>query len=167
MILFSSSKRKDISDVLLMKTYSRLTIRRRRSCLVRFILLCLCIGLLLQIKNYVFKFWSGQISISDTSCTNRSYSKPVLNCSGEPLEKWCQNQQRFCNDCLVIYNNLFVLTRSAVLQPKLAGGKRLGGENVEEVLNQPEQDEYFQFEQDFLKVTISLLPFETTFDDIL
>lgn len=139
------------------KNYSILTVRRRRSCLLRFVVVLLCIGLFLQIKPYVLNSSFGQIFINDTPCVNRSYSKPVLNCSGEPLRKWCQNHVRFCNDCLIVYNNLFVLTRSALLQPKLAKGKRIGGEKMEEVLNQPESDEYFDFKQDFLQVKFVFL----------
>jgi hypothetical protein len=59
-----------------------------------------------------------------------------------------------CNACLIVYNKLFAITRSAILQPKLATGKRLGGENIQEVLNQPEQDEYFHFEQNFIQVNL-------------
>ena len=54
-----------------------------------------------------------------------------------------------------MYDKIFVLTRSVILQPKFAKGKRLGGEDIENVLNQPEQDEYFQFENEFIKVILS------------
>lgn len=136
-----------------MKNLPRLNIRRRRYFLLRIIILLLCICLFLQIKYDIFSTIPGKITvIPDVSCANLSFNNPVLNCSGEPLQHWCQNQKRFCNGCFIIYHNLFVLTRSAIIQPKLATGKRIGGEDLEEVWNQPEHDEYFQFERDFIQV---------------
>lgn len=138
---------------MLPKNLPRLNIRRRRYFVLRLIILLLCICLFLQIKYDFFNAIPRTISvIPDASRSNLSLSNPVLNCSGEPLQRWCQNQKRFCNDGLIIYHDLFVLTRSAIIQPKLATGKRIGGEDLKDVWNQPEKDEYFQFEHDFIQV---------------
>jgi hypothetical protein len=58
----------------------------------------------------------------------------------------------FCDPYFIVYNNLFAVTRSVILQPEFAKGKRIGGENIQDVINQAEQDEYFIFYKNFIKV---------------
>jgi hypothetical protein len=134
------------------KSYSRLSIRRRRQFLSRIIIIIICVSLFVQIKYNVFHFSFTKILINNMSCGNISFNKPILNCSGDPLTQWCRNELNLCNSCFIVYNNLFPVTRSVILQPEFAKGKRIGGENIQDVLNQPEKDEYFQFEKQFIKV---------------
>jgi len=92
-------------------------------------------------------------------CTNDNLllKKTILNCSGDPLKQWCENEFKLSDPYLIIYKNLFAITRLVILQPEFAKGKRIGGENIQDVLNQPEQDEYFQFEKEFIKVIFRLV----------
>ena len=76
----------------------------------------------------------------------------ILNCTGDPLSTWCATEMKYCNSFLLIYKKLFFLTRSAILQTIHAEGKRVGGEQIQAVLNQAESDEYFHFKKDFLQV---------------
>jgi hypothetical protein len=131
--------------------------RRRRYYLLRIISILICIGLFFQIKYNVFYSTSKKSVNNNTSCTNVSFNNPILNCSGDPLKQWCENEMKLCNSNLIVYNKLFLVTRSVILQPKFATGKRLGGEDIELVLNQPEKHEYFYFEKEFVKVKVFLL----------
>ena len=81
----------------------------------------------------------------------------VFDCSGDPLKQWCEHQTHICDSSLIIFNQLFAKTHSVVLQAKLANGKRHGGENLSDVLNQDERDEYFHFEKEFIKVIYLLI----------
>jgi hypothetical protein len=137
---------------MLTKNYSRFSIRRRRYFISRLLIFILFIGLILQIRYNIFNSLTRKFFINNTTSVNLSFTELTLDCSGDPLQQWCQNQMNLCHTCLIIYNKLFVITRSVILQPKLATGKRIGGENIQDVLNQPEQDEYFHFEKDFIKV---------------
>ncbi len=76
----------------------------------------------------------------------------MLDCTGDPLIKWCTNQIHLCNSSLIIFNKLFVKTDSIILQTKLAKGTRQGGEELINVLNQSENNEYFHFEKGFIQV---------------
>ena len=135
------------------KCYSKTSsLRRRRYYLLRMIFILLCIYLFFQIKYNGIYSASNKNLINNTSCTNISFIKPILNCSGDPLQKWCQHEISLCNSSIYVYNKLFLVTRSVILQPELAQGKRVGGEDIQQVLNQREQDEYFHFKKGFLKV---------------
>jgi hypothetical protein len=135
------------------KNYSRLSnLRHHRYYLPRIIVILICICSFFQLKYSFIDLVSKNILISVTIPKNVLFNKPILNCSGDPLKQWCENEIDLCNSSLIQYNELFLLTRSVILQPKLATGKRLGGEDIEHVLNQPEKDEYFHFEKEFIKV---------------
>ncbi len=136
------------------KNHSKVFTRRCRLYLLRIIVVILCVCLFLQIKYSVFHLSSKKTFENVSIRTNVLFSKPLLNCSGDPLQQWCRNEAELCDSYLIVYNHLFVVTHSAILQPKLAIGKRIGGENIKDVLNQPEQDEYFHFEKDFIKVNL-------------
>ncbi|CAF4776785.1 unnamed protein product, partial [Rotaria sp. Silwood1] len=91
--------------------------------------------------------------------TSQMFKDSILNCSDDPLKQWCENEVKLCNSSLIIYNKLFAITHSIILQPKLAKGKRLGGENIQDVLNQHEHDEYFQFEKEFIQLPCNIQEF--------
>jgi hypothetical protein len=90
--------------------------------------------------------------MNSTLGTDILFTKTILNCSGDPVKQWCENEMNLCNSSLIVYKKLFLVTRSVILQPKLAKGKRLGGEDMRTILNQPEQDEYFHFNKEFIQV---------------
>ncbi|CAF4321666.1 unnamed protein product [Rotaria sordida] len=120
-----------------------------------FIILCWYWFLNIQITSINLSF---KIT-NKTILQNKSlllFNEPTLNCSGDPLEQWCQNQIKLCNSSLIVYNKLFIITHSIILQPEFAQGKRLGGENIQDVLNQPEENEYFHFQKEFIKVNLFL-----------
>jgi hypothetical protein len=127
-------------------------LRYRRYYLSRIILILICICLLIQLKYSFIDFVSNNISISIATRKKNVFMLPILNCSGDPLKQWCENEMKLCNSSLIVYNQLFLVTRSVILQPKFATGKRLGGEDIRHVLNQPEKDEYFHFTKEFIKV---------------
>ncbi len=126
--------------------------RRRRRCLLYLLLILLCICLFFQIYCTFNSPSTKHILINVTTLNNISSNKSRLNCSGDPLQQWCENQMHLCNSSLIVYNKLFLVTRSVILQPKFAQGARVGGEDIQQVLNQREQDEYFHFEKGFVKV---------------
>jgi hypothetical protein len=136
------------------KSHSRIFTRRCRLYLLRTIAVILCVCLFLQIKYGVFHLISKKTFENVFIHATVSFSKPILDCSGDPLQQWCRHEVKLCNPYLIVYENLFVVTHSVILQPKLAKGKRIGGENIQEILNQPEQDEYFHFEQNFIQVNL-------------
>ncbi|CAF0949211.1 unnamed protein product [Rotaria sordida] len=75
--------------------------------------------------------------------------------------QWCQNQIHICNSSVIIFNKLFIKTHSIILQTKFAKGKRNGGKDLNKVLKQNENDEYFHFEKDFIQFSCNiLLPIE-------
>jgi hypothetical protein len=133
------------------KHYLVLINRRRRRCALNVFLILLCIYLFFQM-HYTFM---NPLSIKNLKSMIRQkyvFKLSILNCSEDPLQQWCENQMHLCNSSLIVYNKLFLVTRSVILQPKLAQGKRLGGEDIQQVLNQREEDEYFHFEKGFLQV---------------
>jgi hypothetical protein len=110
--------------------------------------ICLCLLFLIQ-----YDFSDENLS------KNPSPIKPItLDCTDDPLQQWCQNQIHLCNSSLIIFNQLFAKTHSVILQRQFAIGKRQGGEELNNVLNQPENDEYFDFKQDFIQVIYALIP---------
>jgi hypothetical protein len=137
---------------MLAKFYSILSSRRRRHLLLRIIIIILCACLFFQIKYDVFHSLSKKNLISNISHINLLFDQRVLNCSGDPVKQWCENEVKLCDPYLIVYNRLFVVTHSVILQPEFAKGKRIGGENIQDVLNQDEKDEYFHFEKEFIKV---------------
>jgi len=142
---------------MLIKNYLILPIRRHRHYLLRTIPIIVCICLCFQIKYSFTNHSLPQNTIINISTyENVPLKKTILDCSGDPLKIWCEKEVKLCDPYLVVYNNLFVVVRSAILQPKFAKGKRIGGENIQDVLNQPESDEYFRFEKDFIQVQSSL-----------
>jgi len=94
---------------------------------------------------------------NDSSLNQLSSDQLILDCTGDPLTKWCENQIHLCNSSLIIFNKLFVQTNSIILQMKLAKGNRQGGEDLKNVLNQTENNEYFHFEKGFIQVIYSCL----------
>ncbi|CAF1317443.1 unnamed protein product [Rotaria sordida] len=129
-----------------------------------FIILCWYWFLNIQITSINLSF---KIT-NKTILQNKSlllFNEPILNCSGDPLEQWCQNQIKLCNSSLIVYNKLFIITHSIILQPEFAKGKRLGGENIQDVLNQPEEDEYFHFQKEFIKLPCDIQEFHDRIPD--
>ncbi|CAF1463117.1 unnamed protein product [Rotaria sordida] len=129
-----------------------------------FIILCWYWFLNIQITSINLSF---KIT-NKTILQNKSlllFNEPTLNCSGDPLEQWCQNQIKLCNSSLIVYNKLFIITHSIILQPEFAQGKRLGGENIQDVLNQPEENEYFHFQKEFIKLPCDIQEFHDRIPD--
>jgi hypothetical protein len=137
---------------MLAKCYSILSARRRRPVLSRIIIIILCACLFFQIKYDVFNPLFNKNLTSNISRVNPLFDKTILNCSGDPLKHWCENEVKLCDPYLIVYNHLFFITHSVILQPEFAKGKRIGGENIQDVLNQAEQDEYFHFDKGFIEV---------------
>ena len=136
------------------KNYPKAFTRRCRLYLFRSIVIVVCVGVFLQIKYSAFDFISKKSIENSVVPDKLSPKKLTLDCTGDPLQQWCETQVELCDAHLVVYNKTFVMTKEAILEPKLATGKRTGGENIQDVLNQPEGDEYFHFQKDFLKVNL-------------
>jgi hypothetical protein len=126
-----------------------LIIDRRHRYYYNIILLCFCLFLLFLL-NYDFP--KRDSSFQKFFCN----PSPIIDCTGDPLKQWCKNPIHLCNSSLIIFNKLFAKTHSIILQTKFAQGKRQGGEDLNNVLNQTEKDEYFHFEKGFIQV-INLL----------
>ncbi|CAF0779939.1 unnamed protein product [Didymodactylos carnosus] len=77
-----------------------------------------------------------------------------MTAGGELFSNWCKNQQNFCSSSLIVYDQLFALTRSILINPKLAIGSQ-GGENIQDVLNRAENAEFYQFSKGFIQVPCS------------
>ncbi|CAF3425584.1 unnamed protein product [Rotaria sp. Silwood1] len=89
----------------------------------------------------------------DSSYKQLLYDQTNFDCFDDPLITWCQNQIHICNSSLIIFNKLFAKTQSIILQRKFAQGKRKGGEDLDKVLNQNENDEYFHFNKSFIQLS--------------
>ena len=132
-------------------------IRRRRYYLFNTIFIIVCCGLFFHIRHSSSNSPSETLHETAPVSENILLNKILLNCSDDLLKQWCKNQVHLCNSSLVVYNQLFVVTRSVILQPILAYGKRLGGEDIKDVMNQTEQIEYFQFDKNFIRVISSII----------
>ena len=64
------------------------------------------------------------------------------------FESWNSTKKMFCSNTFFIFTREFALARDIVLDPSHAKGI-LGGEDLEDVLNQKESDEYFTFTKGF------------------
>ena len=117
-----------------------------------FISVCFCLLFLIQ------NDFSGENLLKNPS----PIKQITLDCTDDPLQQWCQNQIHLCNSSLIIFYQLFAKTHSVILQRKFAVGKRQGGEELNDVLNQSENDEYFHFEKDFIQVIYALIPNKKT-----
>ncbi|CAF4233075.1 unnamed protein product, partial [Rotaria sordida] len=148
------------------KCCSKLSIRRCRQYLFYTIFIILSFSLFLNIKYGLINHSSettNKILLQNESLL--LFKESTLNCSGDPLEQWCQHQIKLCNSSLIVYNKLFIITHSIILQPEFAQGKRLGGENIQDVLNQPEEDEYFHFQKEFIKLPCDIQEFHDRIPD--
>ncbi|CAF0931217.1 unnamed protein product [Didymodactylos carnosus] len=70
------------------------------------------------------------------------------------FSQWCKNQVNFCSSSVIVYDQLFALTRSVILNSKLVIGSQ-GGEDIQDVLNQSEDVEFYQFKQGFIQIPCS------------
>lgn len=122
----------------------------RRHCYYYYIILIFFCLFLLFLFNYDFP------KIDSSFQKFISNPSPLIDCNGDPLKQWCENPIHLCNSSLIIFNKLFAKTHSIILQTKFAQGRRQGGEDLNNVLNQTENDEYFHFEKGFIQV-INLL----------
>ena len=140
-----------------LKSFLRQCFRRRCSIVLNIVLILVCLVVYLS-KNSKIK--SLELSLSSpvisnrTSCTPIVFDQTRLNCTGDPAKKWCENQSNRCSNALITFNGLFAITHSAVINREMIKGKRLGGEQIQDVLNQFENDEYFQYQSGFLQVRI-------------
>jgi len=91
-------------------------------------------------------------SNKNLSFVQRRINSITFDCTGEPLKFWCQNEIHRCNSSIIVFNKLFVRTNSLVLRIEHLKGKRRGGEDLQQVLNQTEEDEYFHFAKGFIQV---------------
>ena len=141
---------------MLTKCLSRIFIRRYRPWILYTIILCLCIYIYYQntVISNISSDSNSEDSLSNVTCQHVTFNKPELNCSGDPLRQWCDNAVHLCDSSLIIYHKLFIITHSTIVQRQFAQGKRSGGEEIHAVLNQPEQDEYFQFGKNFIQVNL-------------
>jgi hypothetical protein len=150
-----------------MKYFPRWCVRRSRySYVLNIILITTCITLLYQVKFHKIKHDISTTLITNQSlCTNTTITyQTKLNCFGEPAQQWCENMVDACPSALTIFMNLFAITYRVILQPKLAKGKRLGGENIQDVLNQAESDEYFNFDQGFIQVRFNRMSISSSYE---
>lgn len=141
------------------KLLNRQTFRRRY-----FYVLILFVVIVLTVtwsKHYRPRLIEAQKEIlsfgTPINCSLTPFDRNRFNCSGEPAEKWCKATQQRCGSSMITFLNLFSITSSAVIDRNHAKSKRSGGERVEDVLNQDENDEYFRFEKDFLQVKLFFL----------
>ena len=139
---------------MLIKRYSIFFIHRLRRYRFRVVFISLCLCLYFPVKHS-FTNPLFETTFLDNLFNTKVLDEVKLNCSGDPLKQWCANQINFCDSSLIVYNQSFVLTRLVILQANLAKGKRLGGEDIKKVLNQPEKYECFRFENEFIKVILS------------
>lgn len=116
---------------------------------------CFC-ALVLIINNFPKRISNIYIFNSNSLYKDLTQNSEHLDCFGDPLMKWCYNQIHLCNSSLIIFNKLFLKTNSIILNPEYAKGKTKGGEDLNKVLNQNENDEYFQFEKNFIQVIYQL-----------
>ncbi|UJR25588.1 hypothetical protein I4U23_006932 [Adineta vaga] len=130
--------------------------RRRRTYLLNLFIISLCLCSIFPIKNHINHLSPKKHLSSNASCSEISSMKLILNCSGDPLKTWCKNEMNVCDSSMIIFMKQFFITHSAILQPNYAQGKRLGGEEIQEVLNQAEKDEYFHFEKNFLQLPCNI-----------
>ncbi|XP_060596301.1 uncharacterized protein LOC132750352 [Ruditapes philippinarum] len=65
----------------------------------------------------------------------------------------------YCNSRYKIYNNYFVVLSKVIVDPSKCTGKRKGGEDVSEVLNQTESDEYCIAKPGFFKMSCEQKPY--------
>ncbi len=130
-----------------------LIIDRRHRYYYYTILIFLCLYFLFLVNYNFSKNLSNEYLLENDSLFEEVLlNQPVYDCTGDPLKKWCENQVHLCNSSLIIFNKLFAKTDSIILQTKLAKGTRQGGEDLHNVLNQTENDEYFHFEKGFIQV---------------
>lgn len=152
--IFLSSRETSLS--MFFKCFLRQCFLRRQAYLLNIVLVILFLCIYFHKTSFLLiPSISNETLMSNGSCQPERFDRSRLNCSGEPAKQWCDNEVNVCQSALIIYQNLFAITHSVILKPSLAKGKRLGGENIEEVLNQPESNEYFQFEKDFLQVKLA------------
>ncbi|CAF0862246.1 unnamed protein product [Adineta ricciae] len=126
--------------------------RRRRYFLLNLFVITLCLCAIFPFKYHIFQLSPSKPLPRNSSFSDLLRKEMTLNCTGDPLTTWCAAEMKYCNSSLLIYKNLFFLTRSAILQTIHAEGKRVGGEQIQAVLNQAENDEYFHFKKDFLQI---------------
>ena len=82
------------------------------------------------------------------------YLRKNNNLMEYPVKKWIKNAHAQCSDQFTGYGNLFVHLKNAIIDPTLAIGRK-GGEEIPDVLNQPEKDEYLKLKYGYFKLNCS------------
>ncbi|XP_060596300.1 uncharacterized protein LOC132750351 [Ruditapes philippinarum] len=87
-------------------------------------------------------------------------STVIRQISSSSQKRSAQNASHiYCNGRYKIYNNYFVVLSKVIVDPSKCTGKRKGGEDVSEVLNQTESDEYCIAEPGFFKMSCEQKPY--------
>ncbi|KAK3610529.1 hypothetical protein CHS0354_008962 [Potamilus streckersoni] len=69
----------------------------------------------------------------------------------EPVVSWLKQRKEFCDGNFVGYDSLFALLTNVIITPEKGKGRR-GGENIRDVLNQSEGDEYYLLEPGYFTI---------------
>lgn len=91
----------------------------------------------------------------DDSFTNNGKSQGdifKLSSDREPyISHFFNHKKSFCHGDFTAYKNLFAKLRNVTVDTEYGHGKR-GGENISEVLNQQESEEFYRFHRGFFKL---------------
>lgn len=81
------------------------------------------------------------------------------------FSEWQQNKKTACDGNVEIYPGHFVSLREVVFRKALVSSKNAGGEEMSNVMEQSEEDEYFTLNKGFFSLTCRELPAEYRLSD--
>lgn len=95
--------------------------------------------------------WSRDEVVDKHYVKSDDYGSSSNSVRNPYMTRYFESCESFCNGQFDGYKNLFARLKNVILDIKYGRGKT-GGENISDVLNQPENEEYFQFQSGFFRL---------------
>lgn len=73
------------------------------------------------------------------------------------FSQWLDDSNTYCEENFIGYHNEIAMLKNVVIDMNYATGRK-GGEEIKAVINQPEEDEYFQFQYGFMQLPCEIKP---------
>ena len=100
---------------------------------------------------------TDQLAVENKHCLD---SKALINTSGisDLFTDWHQTTKHFCNGLMTVFQHDFAIVKGVIIDKAFCLSATNGSELLEEVLNQPEDAEFYKFEMGCFQLPCSTRP---------
>jgi len=100
---------------------------------------------------------TGQLAVDNIHCLG---NKALVSTSDltDLFTDWHRNKEHFCNGLLTVFQHDFAVVKSVIIDKAFCVSARDGNELLEEVVNQPEDAEFYKFEMGCFQLPCTTRP---------